>query len=283
MNKQAFKRYLQTMGWNENVTVRGVGSSAGGMGCCGPGARAASCLEWCAACLTLSTAVTPLPPHTAAPPPPIPPQAVDYGDLSYLLCPAYTAALQAELLAAQPFNISYRRDAPKPEVGAVGTRWGWGWRWQLTGWHAAGWLSLRCGVHAATCAPAAPLHTQPGKTYLVAYTIEAYPRVALRLKLWPYPRGHHQHVAAIPFGCGGSRAAGQQHCAGVLQAGSAATRPFVLSGPTGASCPCVIPRPQGLPLPSRRPALLPAAAFGAAAAAHAGHAGGTGGAVPVVP
>jgi hypothetical protein len=40
---------------------------------------------------------------------------------------------------------------------------------------------------------------QPGKTYLVAYTIEQYLRVSLRLKLWPYPRGHFQHVAAIPW------------------------------------------------------------------------------------
>lgn len=51
--------------------------------------------------------------------------------------------------------------------------------------------------------PALPWHPsallQPGKTYLVAYTIEQYLRVSLRLKLWPYPRGHFQHVAAIPW------------------------------------------------------------------------------------
>lgn len=51
---------------------------------------------------------------------------------------------------------------------------------------------------------APPAHTrlpspQPGKTYLVAYTIEQYLRVSLRLKLWPYPRAHFQHVAAVPW------------------------------------------------------------------------------------
>lgn len=88
--------------------------------------------------------------HTSLPPR----QVIDYGDLSRLLRPAYQAALQAALAAAEPFEISYKRDAPKP---------------------------------------------QPGKTYLIPYVIERYSRVALKLKLWPYPRGHHQHVAIIPW------------------------------------------------------------------------------------
>lgn len=91
---------------------------------------------------------------TPAPAPPPAPQVIDYGDLSRLLRPAYEAALAAALAAAEPFEFSYRRDAPQP---------------------------------------------QAGKTYLIPYVIERYTRVALRLKLWPYPRGHHQHVAIIPW------------------------------------------------------------------------------------
>ena len=40
---------------------------------------------------------------------------------------------------------------------------------------------------------------QPGAVYHVFYTIEQYMRLALRLKLWPYPRGHFQHIASIPW------------------------------------------------------------------------------------
>lgn len=93
----------------------------------------------------------PAPPSLVLAPPR---QVVDYGDLSRLLRPAYEAALQSALAAAEPFELSYRRDAPKP---------------------------------------------QPGKTYLMPYVIERYTRIALKLKLWPYPRGHHQHVAIIPW------------------------------------------------------------------------------------
>lgn len=100
MNKQAFKRYLKTMAWNENVTA----------------------------------------PH--------------FGDLSSLLRPAYEAALQAALASAQPWEFNYRKDAPQPERG---------------------------------------------QTYLVTYVVERFTRAALRLKLWPYPRGHTQHVAVIPW------------------------------------------------------------------------------------
>ena len=39
----------------------------------------------------------------------------------------------------------------------------------------------------------------PGRIYLLPYTIEQYKRVAMRLKLWDFPRGHHKHVASIPF------------------------------------------------------------------------------------
>jgi hypothetical protein len=66
MNKQAFKRYLQTMSWNQNETF------------------------------------------------------VDYGDLSYLHRDAYEAALRAELAQAEPFEFSYKRNAPKPQVGDRG-------------------------------------------------------------------------------------------------------------------------------------------------------------------
>lgn len=45
-------------------------------------------------------------------------QVVDYGDLSLLMRPAYTAALEAEIAAAEPWNLTYRRDAPQPQVGA---------------------------------------------------------------------------------------------------------------------------------------------------------------------
>ena len=82
-------------------------------------------------------------------------QVSDWGDLSYLLRPAYEASLRSALAEAEPWEFSYRRDAPKP---------------------------------------------QPGHTYLGPYTMEQYSRLAMRLSLWPYPRGHHQHVASIPWG-----------------------------------------------------------------------------------
>lgn len=44
-------------------------------------------------------------------------QFVDYGDLSYLHRDAYEAALRAELAEAEPFEFSYKRNAPKPQVG----------------------------------------------------------------------------------------------------------------------------------------------------------------------
>ena len=48
----------------------------------------------------------------------------------------------------------------------------------------------------------------PGATYLLPYKVEVYPRIALRLKLWPNPRGHHRHVASIPFRQAGVGAVG---------------------------------------------------------------------------
>ena len=44
------------------------------------------------------------------------PQFVDYGDLSYLHRGVYEAALRAEIAAAEPFEFTYRRGAPKPQV-----------------------------------------------------------------------------------------------------------------------------------------------------------------------
>ena len=38
-----------------------------------------------------------------------------------------------------------------------------------------------------------------GHTYLAAYASEEDKRLALRLKVWPAPRGHHLHVASVPF------------------------------------------------------------------------------------
>ena len=40
---------------------------------------------------------------------------------------------------------------------------------------------------------------QAGATYYVYYTIEQYTRLALRMKLWPYPRAHFRHIASIPW------------------------------------------------------------------------------------
>lgn len=34
--------------------------------------------------------------------------------------------------------------------------------------------------------------------YLIAYTLEEYPALARMLRLWPYPRAHHQHAAIVP-------------------------------------------------------------------------------------
>ena len=28
---------------------------------------------------------------------------------------------------------------------------------------------------------------------------EAYPRIARQFKIWPFPRGHHQHLVALPY------------------------------------------------------------------------------------
>ena len=155
MNKQAFKRYLQTMSWNENETVRGVAAGTAarqGSGCCSCGCAGARSPP-----ASSRSAAVPLHPPAHAvqhPPPPAatslptPPtkhastmqQVVDYGDLSYLHRDAYEAALRAELATAEPFEFSWRRDAPKPQargreggaaaagLGAVGTgRRGKGW------------------------------------------------------------------------------------------------------------------------------------------------------------
>ncbi|KAI3435729.1 hypothetical protein D9Q98_001787 [Chlorella vulgaris] len=103
MNKQAFRRYLKTMGWNQNQTVS----------------------LW--------------------------------GDLSYLLQPAYAAEMRRQLAAAEPWEGQVgagRRTAAKPRPGAV---------------------------------------------YAVYYTFEQYTRLAARMKLWPFPRAHFQHVASIPW------------------------------------------------------------------------------------
>ncbi|GAB4822166.1 hypothetical protein N2152v2_009212 [Parachlorella kessleri] len=80
-------------------------------------------------------------------------QHVDLGDLSYLLKPAYSAALQRQLAEAEYVDpkLIHRQD-------------------------------LRAG-----------------QLYYVPYVIEEYQRLATRLKIWPFPRGHHQHVAFIPY------------------------------------------------------------------------------------
>lgn len=62
-----------------------------------------------------------------------------------------------------------------------------------------------CPAHSPSSSPfllPSPLQRsprQPGKTYLAPYVIEGYGRIYIRMKLWPYPRGHHRHVAAIPW------------------------------------------------------------------------------------
>jgi hypothetical protein len=40
---------------------------------------------------------------------------------------------------------------------------------------------------------------QAGATYVVPYTIEQYTRLAVRMKLWPYPRAHYQHLTVVPW------------------------------------------------------------------------------------
>lgn len=62
--------------------------------------------------------------------------------------------------------------------------------------------AMRAALASATrwvYSPTATLDFEANKTYFVTYTIEEYQRLATRLKLWPYPRGHHQFVASIPF------------------------------------------------------------------------------------
>ncbi len=78
---------------------------------------------------------------------------MDLGDLSYLLKPAYSAAMQRQLAEAQPISVKGSR---LPEM-------------------------------------------KPGEVYLVPYVIEEYSQLAWRLRVWPYPRGHHQFVASIPY------------------------------------------------------------------------------------
>ena len=76
----------------------------------------------------------------------------DWGDLAYLLEPAYSDALRGELAAAEPWSA---REGPHPPLA--------------------------------------------GHTYLAAYTVEEYKRLALRLRVWDSPRGHHRHVASVPI------------------------------------------------------------------------------------
>ena len=38
-----------------------------------------------------------------------------------------------------------------------------------------------------------------GRVYLVVYRIEDYPLIARHLHIWPFPRGHFQHVALLPY------------------------------------------------------------------------------------
>ncbi|KAK9813769.1 hypothetical protein WJX73_008446 [Symbiochloris irregularis] len=39
----------------------------------------------------------------------------------------------------------------------------------------------------------------PGQVNLILYKEESYPRTARQLKIWPFPRGHHQHIVALPY------------------------------------------------------------------------------------
>jgi hypothetical protein len=87
----------------------------------------------------------------------LPLQVSLWGDLSYLLQPAYAAEMRRQLAAAEPWEGQVgagRRTAAKPRPGAV---------------------------------------------YAVYYTFEQYTRLAARMKLWPFPRAHFQHVASIPW------------------------------------------------------------------------------------
>ena len=76
-------------------------------------------------------------------------RAVDWGDLSALLQPAYTAGVAAAVAGAELWKLGE------------------------------------------------PL--RPGGTYLVPYRVEEYARLARYFRVWPYPRGHHRHVASVPF------------------------------------------------------------------------------------
>ena len=176
-------------------------------------------------------------------------QIANFGDLSYLLRPAYEASLRAAIAAALPWNLTYKRDAAPPQVGA---------------------------------------------TYLLPYTAEQYTRLALRLKLWPYPRGHHQHVASIPWMCvcvsrrGARRALGpcggrsQPHDANAACVHSA--RVCADGCRPGCRPPACPPsRLQGRSLPAGRPPAVPAAARVGAVGARPGHAAAGGAALAELP
>jgi len=118
MNKQAFKRYLQTMSWNENQTVGRGARVLASHACLVAAGHVRLTANWSPGCTRFaacpparSTRLLPLFNSTNRLP-----QLVDYGDLSYLHRDTYEAALRAELAAAEPFEFTYKRNAPKPQA-----------------------------------------------------------------------------------------------------------------------------------------------------------------------
>lgn len=45
----------------------------------------------------------------------------------------------------------------------------------------------------------APLRPHPVQVYLGLYTSETYPRIARKLSIWPFPRGHHRFLTRLPI------------------------------------------------------------------------------------
>lgn len=153
MNVQAFRRYFSHMGF---ARVRGSGLAAG--------------LRNMAHVPCDSRRRHAAPARPQAP-------AADFGDLSYLLLPAYEAS-QRRLV----------KDAVL-------------WQRPLQSLRAErGQARARPRPHTAPPARPAPAdQARSPQVYLVPYAAEHYALTVKPLRIWPFPRTHHRHLARLPW------------------------------------------------------------------------------------
>ena len=107
----------------------------------------------------------------------------DFGDLSYLLLDSYSAEQQRLVDGAELWSSSLHGLHPVPR-------------------QAGPWLVAcvsSCRLRMSTRMLCTARQGSSSQTYLVPYAIEQYADLVNPLGIWPFPRGHHRHMARLPW------------------------------------------------------------------------------------